>query len=283
MMMIIPAAIRVNISAPTQGAERFGFTFGGGCLRARFDLLLGMGADSTEKRAGYISSDSMAALRFFGKFLISVGFGVLLFVLWTLYGTGIITARHQNALADEFDAQAAFPESDQGGSQGETRLRATGPPIEFQPDKGEVVFRLKIAEMNLDMFVVEGVDAPELEKGPGHYPECDDEFEPPFCTDLPEKFPGDRGRVIVSAHRTTFDAPFNDLDVLQKGDEIITETKWGTFRYVVDRREIVDDEDVQVTQELLTRDRELVLTTCHPKFSAAQRMVVYSTLEERIE
>ena len=63
---------------------------------------------------------------------------------------------------------------------------------------------------------------------------------------------------------------------------IIAETKWGTFRYEVTEQKIVDDEDVTVTVQVHSK-RELVLTTCHPRFSAAQRLVIYSELVERIE
>jgi sortase A len=224
----------------------------------------------------------MAFLRFFGKLLISVGAGVLLFVLWTLYGTGIfITSRQQNDLEAQFQAQAAFPEREGDTTE---ELKIHGPPKEFDPGRGEVAFRLEIPRIDMDQFIVEGVDEAELQKGPGHYPECDDDFGDPHCTPFPEVWPGEQGRVILSGHRTTYGAPFGDLDKVHEGDEIITETKWGTFRYVVTEQRIVDDEDTTITVEIHDRGkRELVLTTCHPKFSAAQRLIIFAELEERIE
>lgn len=224
----------------------------------------------------------MAFLRFFGKLLISVGMGVLLFVLWTLYGTGIYTSQQQDALAEEFDAQADFPEADPSKGGGPDELKIQGPPSDFDPGPADPVFRLTIPKLDLESIVVEGVGDEELKKGPGHYPECDDDFEQPLCTDFPESFPGEKGRVIVSGHRTTYGAPFFDLDKLGPGDNLITQTKWGTYRYVVTEQRIVDDEDVTVTVQVHSK-RELVLTTCHPKYSAAQRLVIYSELEERIE
>jgi sortase A len=220
----------------------------------------------------------MAFLRFFGKLLISVGFGVLLFVLWTLYGTGILTAREQSALADEFDAQAAFPDKElpPGGE-----LKPQGPPPEFDPAGGDPVFRLKIPKIDLEKIVVEGVDDDQLAKGPGHYPECGGEFDQPFCTAFPASFPGEKGRVIVSGHRTTHGQPFWDLNRVQPGDEIIAETKWGTYRYEVTSQEVVDDSNLTVTVQIHSK-RELVLTTCNPRFSAAERLIIYSELVERI-
>lgn len=222
----------------------------------------------------------MAFLRFFGKLLISLGAGVLLFVLWTLFGTGIYTGQQQHALADEFDAQESFPEV--GSIDPGDALKIHGPPKEFDPGPSDPVFRLRIPKMDLNMIVVEGVEEEQLEKGPGHYPQCDDDFSPPHCTDFRESFPGGKGRVIVSGHRTTYAAPFWDLNELKKGDEVIAETKWGTFRYEVTEWKVVDDEDVTVTVQVHSK-RELVLTTCNPRFSAAERLVVFSELAERIE
>jgi sortase A len=225
----------------------------------------------------------MAFLRFFGKLLISVGAGVLLFVLWTLYGTGIfITSREQNKLEAQFQAQAAFPERDGSGENGELEIH--GPPKEFDPQRGEPTFRLKIPKIEVDDIVVEGVDEGELQKGPGHYPRCDDDFTGPHCTPFPEVWPGEQGRVIVSAHRTTYGAEFNELDKVGEGDEVITETKWGTFRYVVTEQRIVDAEDTSITVQIHDpKTREIVLTTCHPEFSAEQRLIIFAELEERIE
>ena len=222
----------------------------------------------------------MAFLRFFGKFLISVGAGVLLFVLWTLYGTGIYTGQQQRALADEFDAQAEFPERRPATDSGELRIQ--GPPKGFDPSAAEPVFRLLIPKIDVEDVVVEGVGVDELKKGPGHYPECDDEFELPYCTPFPASFPGEKGRVIVSGHRTTYGQPFWALNDLEPGDEMIAETKWGTYRYEVTEQKIVDADDVTVTVQVHSK-RELVLTTCHPRFSAEQRLVIYSELVERIE
>ena len=221
----------------------------------------------------------MGFLRFFGKLLISTGMGVILFVLWTLYGTGIYTGQQQDALADEFNSQRSFAATTSAGTK-EPRIQ--GPPNSFDPGVGEPTFRLQIPKIDLDLIVVEGVEGEQLKKGPGHYPECDDSFEPPFCTDFPEAFPGEKGRVIVSGHRTTYGAPFWDLDKLAKGDEIITETKWGTFRYEVTGSEVVDDQDTSITVQVRSK-RELVLTTCNPRFSAAQRLIVYSELVDRID
>ena len=211
----------------------------------------------------------MSALRIFGKFLISVGVGILLFVAWTLWGTGFYTEREQGRLTEAFEnlPVAVAPASDDH----------SGPPGGFNPRPGDPVFRLRIPVIDLERIVVEGVGTEELRSGPGHYPSCRDGVEPPFCfRDYDAFWPGEDGRVVVSGHRTTYGAPFWDLDKLGRGDEIVTETKWGTFTYTVTETQIVDDDALIA---IPPGKAEIVLTTCNPKFSAAQRLLVFAEME----
>jgi sortase A len=216
----------------------------------------------------------MRVLALFGKLLISLGVGVLLFVAWTLWGTGFYTQQQQDRLADTFRSLPRF------GRAAEPGQRPTGPPPSFRPGPGDPVFRLEIPALELSQIVVQGVGLEELKVGPGHYPSCRGEFDPPFCTELDEVWPGERGRVIVSGHRTTYDAPFLGLDELREGDRIRTETRWGNFNYVVSGKEIVSPNSRDIANPAATNGRELVLTTCNPRFSAAERLIVYAELEE---
>jgi sortase A len=217
----------------------------------------------------------MRVLRTIGKFLISVGCGVLMFVAWTLWGTGIYTAREQDRLERLFDQAPAVRPVRLGG-RGERVL--IGPPEDFRPDPGDPVFRLGIPDIGLRQIVVEGVDTEQLRLGPGHYPTCRSGFE--LCLDGSEDspWPGEKVRVVVSGHRTTYGAPFWDLDRLRPGDRVNVDAKWGTFVYKVSETDIVDDADLTVVSPV--PDAELVLTTCNPKFSAAQRLIVYARLTE---
>lgn len=209
-------------------------------------------------------------IRLFGKLLISVGFGVLLFVGWTLWGTGIYTARQQDILSDQFAAAAPITPD---ASDGEA-----GPPADFAPGPGKGVFRLRIPAIDVDQIVVEGVGTEDLRKGPGHFPSCRRGFERPLCTDLDEVWPGEEGRAIVSGHRTTYGAPFYYLDRLKPGDEIITETQWGDFTYEVTDKEIVAPDSRDIANPAAATFAEIVLTTCNPRFSAAQRLIVYARM-----
>jgi sortase A len=216
----------------------------------------------------------MRVLRFVGKLLISVGVGTLLFVAWTLWGTGIATERAQSRLAQRFDDLPAFTSS---RSPGDVAL--PGPPRGFRPGPGDPVFHLRIPAIDVDRIVVEGVETEQLALGPGHYPSCRPGFTRPLCTEHDEVWPGERGRVIVSGHRTTHGAPFWDLDKLRRGDDVIMQTKWGTFVYRVSGTRIVASNALDIANPSASNGREIVFTTCNPKFSAAQRLVVFAKMK----
>ena len=202
--------------------------------------------------------------------MISVGMGVLMFVGWTLWGTGFYTQQQQRQLRDEF-AATPTPDPDKGDKPGR-------PPKGYDPGPGRPVFILRVPAIKLDHVVVEGVGVEDLKKGPGHYPECRPGFPKPLCTQFNEVWPGEKGRVVVSGHRTTYEAPFWDLDKLRRGDEIITKTKWGTFTYTIFEKKTVPPNSAAIV--VPGNDAEIVLTTCNPKFSASERLIVFAKMEE---
>ena len=212
-------------------------------------------------------------LRFAGKLLISVGVGVVLFVAWMLWGTGIYAATEQEKLAAAFAELPSAAESDSALPAGERQS-----PPDFAPRPGAPAFRLRVPEIDVDEIVVEGVATEHLMKGPGHYPACSEDFPPPLCIKGPPSFPGDPDRVAISGHRTTYGAPFGALDELDAGDEIITETTWGTFVYRVTTTSIVDPDVSSILRP--TGVPELVLATCHPRYSAEKRLIVFAELEQ---
>jgi sortase A len=109
---------------------------------------------------------------------------------------------------------------------------------------------------------VEGTDAGDLRRGPGHYP----------ATPLP----GQRGTVAIAGHRTTYGAPFRKIDKLRPRDAIVITMPYGRFTYRVERTRIVKPTDVWVTQPVSYA--RLILSACHPLYSAAQRIVVFARL-----
>src|SRR5437764_1423865 len=63
---------------------------------------------------------------------------------------------------------------------------------------------------------------------------------------------------------------------LKPGDDIYISTRQGKFQYKVDHSMNVNPSDVAVLDP--TTDNRLTLTTCTPRFSAAQRLIVVSKL-----
>ena len=114
--------------------------------------------------------------------------------------------------------------------------------------------------------MVEGISTGDLRKGPGHYP----------TTPLP----GERGTVAIAGHRTTYGAPFRRLDDLRRGERIMVDMPYGRFLYRVQSTKVVDDQEVSVLRRR-SYDR-LVLTACHPLYSAAERIVAFARLEREL-
>ena len=137
--------------------------------------------------------------------------------------------------------------------------------VQKEPLRGDALGKLQIPSIGVSEYVVEGTDADNLRKGPGHYP------------DTP--LPGQHGTSAIAGHRTTYGAPFRNLDKLKHNNRIIVELPYGTFVYRVDRTQVVDDSALWVTKRV--GHDQLVLTACHPLYSAAQRIVAFARLTER--
>lgn len=211
------------------------------------------------------------ALRGVGQTLITVGVVLLLFCVYELWVTNLVTEREQEQLAADLRERWSEPAS--RPAVGDVGAR----PVAVELGAGVAVLRIpRLGEgWNAEPpVVVEGTSVEQLKKGPGRMVETAQ--------------PGEVGNSVVSGHRTTYGAPFADLDRLQPGDAVVVETRDRWFTYRVTGSEIVAPSSVEValpvphqpgvapTQALLT------FTTCHPKYSARQRLVVYSELEQEL-
>jgi len=201
-----------------------------------------------------------------GRVFITAGVLILLFVAYQLWGTGIREAQAQHRLEDQF--AETLEESTT------TTTTTTGPPTSTPPttevappppppEGGDAVAQIRIPAIGVDKIVVEGVAIPDLKKGPGHYPGS--------------PLPGQPGNAAIAGHRTTYGAPFNRIDELKAGDEILVTTVQGSFRYQVREQLIVKPDQVEVLDDF--GDDRLTLTACHPKYSARQRIVVVAALQ----
>jgi sortase A len=167
------------------------------------------------------------------------------------------TAWQQRELERELAAVGLSPHAAPGGTASAARAFAAA----LEP--GDPVGRLRIPGLGLDRVVVHGTGGSELAKGPGHYDET--------------PLPGAGKTAAIAGHRTTFGAPFRHLDALERGERIVLELPYASFRYVVVGHEIVAEDDWTIL-----RDRgfeTLVLTACHPLYGSSHRWVVYARLE----
>jgi sortase A len=209
-------------------------------------------------------------LRQLSTILILAGLLLLLDVgltlVWQEPVSAVYAKYRQDALADDLE-ELSHPHLRPAEQQALDRLPLDSDRAAFlaralkrRTDSGDAIGRIHIPEIDVNTVVVEGTDGGSLRKGPGHYPET--------------PFPGIRGTVAIAGHRTTYGAPFRDLDKLEKGDAITVEMPYGRFLYDIEKSQIVEPTATEVTRRV--GYNRLVLTACHPKYSAAQRIVIFA-------
>ncbi|MCU1578831.1 MAG: class sortase [Rhodoglobus sp.] len=207
-----------------------------------------------------------------GELFITAGVLVLLFLGWQLWLNDLLVGTQQNKQASAL-------------SQTWGKSEAVAPPVATRPDPGEPVVgaapdnAVQFANLIVPRFgadyerpIAEGIGTEDvLQVGVGHYPGT--------------QMPGAVGNVALAAHRTTWGAPFSNIADLQVGDSIYIETEAGWYRYVFRSLEYVQPTGVGVLDAVpqlpsaTPTDRLLTMTSCNPKFSAAERFVAYSVFD----
>ncbi len=149
-------------------------------------------------------------------------------------------------------------------------LRAPGQRIKYLARReqreikaGDAIGHIAIPKIGASYTIIEGTDTLSLEKGPGHYP----------ATALP----GMGQTVAVAGHRTTYLAPFRQINELVPGNKILIKMPYGRFTYLVQYHRIVLPTDVGVTRNV--GYERLVLSACNPLYSAAQRIIIFARLK----
>ncbi|HEX6117159.1 MAG TPA: sortase [Solirubrobacterales bacterium] len=181
----------------------------------------------------------------------------------SLYG-----ALKQIGVEDEVAAlEADFPEAE-GPTPAALRRDAArlARRLAAEAGQGEGIGRIRIPAIGAEYALVEGTDPGALRQGPGHY----------SATDLP----GAGGTVGVAGHRTTYLAPFREIDQLEGGDEVIVEMPYATLVYSVDDARVVAPTQVGIVRQ--RKHERLVLTACHPLYSDTERYAVFADLD-RVE
>jgi sortase A len=251
-----------------------------------------------------------------GELLITLGMVVLLFVVYELYWTNLVSADKQSGATSALDQQ---------WSTGQDPTIATTGDGQTRTGQGSVPLGQGFAKLYVPSFgsdyqftVVEGTTQDDLAIGPGHY--------------VGTALPGQPGDFAVAGHRVGQGAPFNDLDLLQSCDSIITETAdtWSVYRVLpmsqevagwstgkgasdprcagttgadvavgplggaysgVVGREIVDPSqgnviapvpgNAAITPTGADEASLLTLTTCTPRYTANQRLIIHAVLVKK--
>lgn len=201
-------------------------------------------------------------VRGIGWTCIVAGSVVLLYVVYLMWFTGLSTGAEQRQLSDGFDAILALPPADPDST-------APPPPVEVGDAYAAMWFERDGDPIVVDdpVFVVHGTSVADLKRGPGHY--------------VDSAAPGGDGNLAIAGHRTTYGSPFGELQELSDGDTIHVIDRSGVeWVYAYREQMIVSPQDVWVVDEdpLETGEPTITLTTCHPRFSAAQRLIAFGEL-----
>lgn len=212
------------------------------------------------------------AVRGLGSLMVLAGVSLLVWCLlvwlWEDPFTGLYTRYEQRALSDSYERLEATyrprtpaPEGRPASLAAERRQIAREARIyRAQADEGQAIGRIVIPQLGLDMVMVNGTDAGTLKKGPGRDPRT--------------FMPGQGELVYVAGHRTTYSAPFSDIDDLRRGDRVTLRVPYATLVYRVTSHVVVPANDLD---RLRSRGREvLALQACHPRFFASHRYIVYA-------
>lgn len=183
--------------------------------------------------------------------------------LSTIYGS--IQQSQASAELDRLEEEFPSPADLRAAARvagADRKLELVAERFPEQVTTGQGIGRILIDRIGLDTTFVQGTDTASLRKGPGHYPET--------------VFPGQGSTIGIAGHRTTYLAPFRAINEIEDGDEIVLEMPYGRFTYEVEKHEIVDPSQVEIVDDV--GYERLVLTACHPLYSAAQRWAVFARL-----
>jgi sortase A len=191
-------------------------------------------------------------------------------LLWQEPVTAVIGLIQRSQIDKRFlsYASAPLPPVDQ---QALASFNSTQQRIEFlarreqaQVAAGDAIGTIQIGAIGINDNIVQGTDTSSLEKGPGHYPQTG--------------LPGLGQTVAIAGHRTTYLAPFRNINTLVPGDKIVVNMPYARFTYVVQYHRIVLPTALWVIDNV--GYERLVLSACNPLYSAAQRIIVFARLQE---
>jgi sortase A len=218
------------------------------------------------KRRGHTALKALSTVLIVAGALLLIDAGITL--LWQEPVSALYASLRQNALGDDLN-RIETRRIARVEVQALRRLQTEKRRLTFlaraergKANPGDPLGRIQIPKIGANFVIVQGTDASDLRDGPGHY--------------VNTPLPGEPGTVAIAGHRTTFLAPFRDIDELKPTDPIHVQMPYADFTYSVQRTRIVDPSATWVMRKI-GYDR-LVLTACHPLYSAARRIVVTARL-----
>ncbi|MGL4744448.1 MAG: class E sortase [Dermatophilaceae bacterium] len=207
------------------------------------------------------------AVGVFGELLVTLGVMLLLLVAWQLWWTDLVANRAQTEVVRQLEDDFVADPRPQ-------RLSGAGVPEAIGTDGAFALLRIPRFGEEWARPVVEGTSLPVLERGIGHYPDS--------------VGPGRVGNFAIAGHRTTYGRPFHNIEMLRDGDRVVVETRAQFFIYEVSGREIVRPTNTDVIAPVpgepgaAPKEAILTMTSCHPKYSATRRYIVYSQLVDTV-
>ncbi len=208
-------------------------------------------------------------IRLLGTLLATAGVLTLLWALlvwqWQDPFTAVYTKWKQHQLASQYTKRTrSFQPAISGVTQAAEQKSIAREAKQYRRSarRGEVIGRVRVPRMGVNMLLVNGTDHDTLKKGPGR--------------DERTFMPGENRLVYIAGHRTTYLAPFSHIDRLRSGDRITIEVPYGTFIYAVTRHRIVKSTDLSVLRS--PRHEVVELQACHPRFFATHRYIAYARL-----
>lgn len=217
-----------------------------------------------------------------GELCITLGFVLLLFVVWQLWWTDVAASQVQRDTVHRLERTWGDPAGPvvphpEATTQAVSRPEATAEPVRLETiPMGKAFALIRVPRFGKDYVrpVIEGIELDVLDEGVGHYPDSAD--------------PGAVGNFAVAGHRVTYAKPFNQIAELRAGDPIVIETSDTWYVYRVQRHTIVTPDRVDVVAPVPEKpgteptQRLMTMTACHPMFSARERYVVFSKLDKTI-
>jgi sortase A len=183
--------------------------------------------------------------------------------LWQEPVSALIAKHEQSKLRHQLvglERQSATDRREVGPSP--RRLAKLARREQRRVGQGRALGRIRMPTLHRSYVMVQGTDSSSLRKGPGHYPGT--------------ALPGQPGTVAVAGHRTTYLAPFRSINKLRPGDAVVLQMPYGRFTYRVQTTRIVKPTALWVTRN--AGYQRLILSACHPLYSAAKRIVVFARL-----